>query len=582
RSLTNFVAQNFAELQRPRGGGSSFRGTPRGLGVGAVAIGRALAEDWGGSQTTTRSAVSAASARSIASVSSPSQTQLREAESRGLRHEEELDAEGIAEGEETGSHSEEEDQNVEELHADQLLQALAAVDEAAQDELFPPGADELPSNSDNNNNDDDDGSRRATPKGDFCLDFDDRGEEDPKVGWSADKLHVKVDPIWRDIDAEDTEDGTLDSALDVGDVDAEKARGALRPVKGMRSVQRLWCALVSLSLLELVLVAGGTAADHLYSPCREKLASCGHLHAGDCQGTSCRNCAPAWASVWPASGLLFLAVPLRCVLRGSPHVPDPDDPKDSRCPRSLPVLLVMSLAVLGAGAAALAEFSSAGLHYASRCPMQRAASRCTADICPSPPCRRESEFSPCVCGLLGEAELARALWLKGFPACQPYEWYSSQMGALEELVLRYETFACVAGPLTCTATAVGGALLLVQLACCPLLLVGQWGGYEAILVLIGSIEDLDAAFLGAPGSASSRRLAALSTESPSGLPLPQQIPPPASADTPAVRGKPGSLIIEAPEQGHLVYGRSRGVPGGKRGEVTGEGLRPRSPCVREE
>merc|ERR1712176_912806 len=83
-----------------------------------------------------------------------------------------------------------------------------------------------------------------------------------------------------------------------------------------------------------------------------------------------------------------------------------------------------------------------------------------------------------------------------FPACQPYEWYSSQMAKLEDLVLRYETFACVAGPSMCIAAFVGGILLLVQLTCCPMLLLGSWGGaQEAIFVLLATDEEVDLAVL---------------------------------------------------------------------------------------
>ena len=63
------------------------------------------------------------------------------------------------------------------------------------------------------------------------------------------------------------------------------------------------------------------------------------------------------------------------------------------------------------------------------------------------------------------------------------------MKVLEELILQYEQFACVAGPLTCVATAVGGALLFIQLMCCPLVLIGQWGGQAAICVLLGHFES---------------------------------------------------------------------------------------------
>ena len=64
------------------------------------------------------------------------------------------------------------------------------------------------------------------------------------------------------------------------------------------------------------------------------------------------------------------------------------------------------------------------------------------------------------------------------------------MSSLEDIVLRYEAFACLAGPLTCAAAAVGGALLLVQIVCCPLVLIGQWGGSEAVLLMLGRLDGL--------------------------------------------------------------------------------------------
>jgi len=195
--------------------------------------------------------------------------------------------------------------------------------------------------------------------------------------------------------------------------------------------------------------------------------------------------APVWITAWPAAGLCFLACPLRCILHdGSEYLPS-----RTRCSKSLVALLLFSLAVVGAGVTSLVELSMAAVHYAARCPMKRADGRCTIDVCPSPPCKRESDFSPCLCGLMDEAEMARALFLNGFAACQPYEWYSWQMEKLEALILRYETFACVVAPLTCAATAVGGALVLSQLACCPLLIIGLWGGRHGILVFLGSLEE---------------------------------------------------------------------------------------------
>jgi len=253
----------------------------------------------------------------------------------------------------------------------------------------------------------------------------------------------------------------------------------------LRFVRHLWLALVSASFAELCLISSGVLVDYFWSPCRTELDTCRHLHEMDCLGWSCQESSPLWASAWPAAGLVFLAMPMKCFLRSSLN--------DIQCRKALPLLItsfaVALLGVVGVGAIVLVESATAALHYADRCPMRRESSRCTANLCPSPPCRRESDFSPCLCGPLGEAELARALFLQGTPACQPYEWYTWQMKVLEELILQYEQFACVAGPLTCAATAVGGVLLFIQLMCCPLVLIGQWGGQAAICVLLGHFES---------------------------------------------------------------------------------------------
>merc|ERR1719174_355746 len=158
-------------------------------------------------------------------------------------------------------------------------------------------------------------------------------------------------------------------------------------------------------------------------------------------------------------------------------------------PRGLTFVLFAALGVIGLGAAALSEISVAGVHYAMRCPMERSSGRCEANACPSPPCYRKSEFSPCLCGRLEEAEMARALFLNGIAACHPYEWYPWQMGILEKILLRYETFACIFGPLECIALAAGGALLLVQLACCPVLFFSAWGAHEALIVFFSKEEE---------------------------------------------------------------------------------------------
>merc|ERR1740121_1447122 len=69
------------------------------------------------------------------------------------------------------------------------------------------------------------------------------------------------------------------------------------------------------------------------------------------------------------------------------------------------------------------------------------------------------------------------------------------MDKLEQLVLKYESFACIQGPLACAAVAVGVLLLLAQLACCPLLLLGRWGVRRALLVLFATDEELERALL---------------------------------------------------------------------------------------
>ena len=251
----------------------------------------------------------------------------------------------------------------------------------------------------------------------------------------------------------------------------------------LRLVQHLWVGLVAASIIELCLILGALLVDYLWSPCRIELGTCRHLHEMDCWGQSCQDSAPLWASAWPAAGLIFLAMPMKYFLG-----------RDVQYTKSVPMFftcvfgLISLLGVVGVGAIVLVESTSAALHYADRCPMRRESSRCTADLCPTPPCRRESDFSPCLCGRLDEAELARALFLQGTPACQPYEWYTWQMKLLEELILQYEQFACVVGPLTCVASVVGGALLFIQLVCCPFVLIGQWGGHAALCVLLGHLD----------------------------------------------------------------------------------------------
>jgi len=84
--------------------------------------------------------------------------------------------------------------------------------------------------------------------------------------------------------------------------------------------------------------------------------------------------------------------------------------------------------------------------------------------------------------------MARALFLNGVAACHPYEWYPWQMDVLEGILHKYETFSCVFGPLECVAVAAGGILLMVQLACCPVLFFACWGAHEALIVFFNKEE----------------------------------------------------------------------------------------------
>lgn len=90
----------------------------------------------------------------------------------------------------------------------------------------------------------------------------------------------------------------------------------LPSTRGLRSMWKLWCVLVMLSLVELALVISGLIFDRLWSPCREPLGTCYNLHADDCSGAACLHTAPLWAPAWPLAGLMCLAAPLRSVLRG--------------------------------------------------------------------------------------------------------------------------------------------------------------------------------------------------------------------------------------------------------------------------
>lgn len=303
---------------------------------------------------------------------------------------------------------------------------------------------------------------------------------------------LSVDEILRDdrmpgklgaakISDEEERPFAIELSVTEGGSPSQSETAALPLARGIRCIWRLWLALVAVSILEMLLLAGATLLDQFWSPCRQSLQTCRSLHSAACSGASCPDAAPLWAPLWPAAGLVVLAAPLFLVLsgRGGSHQ------------QTCSIALVLALAAVGMGAAVLAKFSSTGLEYVSRCPMPRSQGRCSADMCPAPPCRRENDFSPCVCGLVGEAEMARALFLSNFPACQPYEWYAAQMNTLEELVLGYESFACVIGPLTCVSMVVGGFVLLLQLVCCPLLFLGSCGLDRTLLVLFASDEELD-------------------------------------------------------------------------------------------
>lgn len=268
----------------------------------------------------------------------------------------------------------------------------------------------------------------------------------------------------------------------------------------MRCVWSIWCALVLISFVEIALLFGSSFLDIYYSPCRTPLGDCGNLHPDDCAGVSCMRSVPIWAPAWPLMGLACLAVPAWFVIRGKCQ---------PRHALRLKLALLTSLLAIGYGFSLVVEVSIAGVHFAGRCPMAHANDRCNQDICPTPVCKRENEFSPCMCGNLGEDEFARALFLKQLPACQPYEWYSHQMVWFEELLMEYENFACLQGLLNWAAAGAGALLLLLQFLFCPFLLLGSWGGARLVLlVLVGSDADLDRAlgvmlpraFEGDPGS----------------------------------------------------------------------------------
>lgn len=85
--------------------------------------------------------------------------------------------------------------------------------------------------------------------------------------------------------------------------------------------------------------------------------------------------------------------------------------------------------------------------------------------------------------------MARALFLNGLPACHPYEWYPWQMDVLEQILLKYEKFACIFGPLECVALGSGALLLLVQLACCPVLFFASWDAPLALIMFFGAEQE---------------------------------------------------------------------------------------------
>mmetsp|Transcript_124406 Transcript_124406/g.229189 ORF Transcript_124406/g.229189 Transcript_124406/m.229189 type:complete len:685 (-) Transcript_124406:21-2075(-) len=278
------------------------------------------------------------------------------------------------------------------------------------------------------------------------------------------------------------------------------------PVKGIRFMWRLWRILVLLSLFEFALVAASACLDLFWSPCRQKLDRCLSLGEDDCSGDSCKSGAPLWAPAWPLASLVSTAIPLRQVLL---YAADFSPEEGSPLARFLWIAVPLTLAVVAGGATSLLEMFTAGMHYASRCPMERSAGQCEADICSTPPCRRVDDLSPCQCG--EEAEMARALFLEGLKSCHPNEWLPQQMTALEELIDDYENFACVFGPLICTALAIGVVLILVQLLSCPLLLFGRWGVHQAVSLLFKP-EEQRGPMVQAP--ASKER-----------LPAPEQVPP---------------------------------------------------------
>eukprot|EP00927_Polykrikos_kofoidii_P029725 TRINITY_DN25652_c0_g1_i1.p1 TRINITY_DN25652_c0_g1~~TRINITY_DN25652_c0_g1_i1.p1 ORF type:complete len:742 (+),score=109.32 TRINITY_DN25652_c0_g1_i1:153-2378(+) len=336
----------------------------------------------------------------------------------------------------------------------------------------------------------------------------------PSEGYVSDDCGVQT------ADMANASESNLDGCQSFSAYKEQTLGNSLPSIQVVNYLWRLWVSLVSLSLVLLILQGAGTLADLFWSPCRQPLGSCFNIHTDDCKGDSCRALVPRWAFAWPSAGLLFLAIPLRSsTVLGGGHLGDLSASTRAQgtcCRRLFAASFAGALGVVGAGVAVLIELVPISGYYAARCPMKRASAHCSADICPSPACRRESNVSPCMCGRLDEAEMARALFLTGLPACHPYEWYPRQMQGLEELMLRYETFACVVGPLACVGTALGVCLLLVQLSCCPLLLFGRWGGFNALFLFLATDEEIDRVFEGEGSSpAAEQEVLAELTEAPS-------------------------------------------------------------------
>lgn len=337
------------------------------------------------------------------------------------------------------------------------------------------------------------GDERALPEEDGVKSAQDTNSTEPPLSMTiaVEEPALNFDDVLAcdDEASQDTTPSSIDLATPPEDqamlkdcVDSPPSKTTWR---GIPCIWRTWCTMVCTSVVEFGLLVGSSLADNYYSPCRSPLGECGSLPPDECSGRSCQESVPFWAPAWPLSGLFCLALPAWFVIRGKCH--------DCHA-LWLKLALLASLAMIGAGAALMVDVSISGVHFAGRCPMERANDRCSPELCPIPVCKRENEFSPCVCGHLGEAELARVLFLRRLPACQPYEWYSRQMVWFEELVLEYESFACLLGVLNWAAAGVGMILLLLQFLFCPLLLLGSWGGARlALLVLLGSDDELDEA-----------------------------------------------------------------------------------------